>query len=843
MTTSFATYASQFLTRQKPSGASSLTSSQPLFFSFSTDDDRSRAGHDAHDDLDDFDDPHLRRSDGEGMSTAATHRYAQRPPEDIDEDDPYLRLDEDDPRYSSSLHTKPLLASHAPSERNDETEPSRGWLAHQPTPLRTPSPSSTSSSSPSPPADLLTSPHRQVHAPRRSEPPLPPPPVSLSLQLTESLLPRDFNHPQALFSLPDPRFPAPRRKYHDALYTTLFLTAASVIFFFAILLLFLTHRPSQHPRTRIPYTTLLHTVPLLIILTFVSAAVSYAHIALLRIFVKPVVIGTSVFVPVTLLVSSIWAFVGSFMWDGDQPTWGETWGLRLFSLVPLALAVLTGRRLLHLPSQIHHTSSMLTLTTRLLTLNPFLLLLSPSVLLAFLLASIPFLTLAFRLLLIGYFTSVGSGWEWHVRGWANWAIAGTVAVWVWAWGVARGICRVSTAGVIAAWYFADPALPPPPPTSTHTLHAALYRATHPSFGSIAFAALLLTCVRALSLLAIGLRRAPLYLPPAMKIYAGPLLYGTGIAAGWIETWVGRFGRYVLIYVGVTGDGFWASVGRSSGLTSVDHTATGWRRRFQTEPPLTILTIAPLTLTLPFALSTYIFVAHTLNAPEQALEAAFLAGGVTALVGLFCVGLVKDVADTLYLCYCLDKEAGDQRRAEVFEMFEYNARHSTQPARSQPSARRPPPPPSRQAERRPSNTQYEQPPQPISRRVEGMVSPESSPEFGGRELAGPSSSSHHHARVPMHHAEPPPEEDLDPFLRAESPDEEDVEAGKGQSAGYALDMDDENASVSERSRSPPSQIQMQKSSGAGMNTSGRRGRDEEEGLGSGLGSMFPGSDIF
>jgi hypothetical protein len=55
----------------------------------------------------------------------------------------------------------------------------------------------------------------------------------------------------------------------------------------------------------------------------------------------------------------------------------------------------------------------------------------------------------------------------------------------------------------------------------------------------------------------------------------------------------------------------------------------------------MLTYAPLTLTFPFALLTYLFVAHTLNAPDSALGAAVLAGGVTALVGLFCVGLVKD----------------------------------------------------------------------------------------------------------------------------------------------------------------------------------------------------------
>lgn len=57
--------------------------------------------------------------------------------------------------------------------------------------------------------------------------------------------------------------------------------------------------------------------------------------------------------------------------------------------------------------------------------------------------------------------------------------------------------------------------------------------------------------------------------------------------------------------------------------------------------LLLLTIAPLTLTFPFALTTYLFVAHTLNAPDSALSAALLAGGVTAIVGLFCVGLVQD----------------------------------------------------------------------------------------------------------------------------------------------------------------------------------------------------------
>lgn len=124
--------------------------------------------------------------------------------------------------------------------------------------------------------------------------------------------------------------------------------------------------------------------------------------------------------------------------------------------MPLALALYTGRRLLNLPRDIHTASSLLNLTTRLLMENPFLLALSPAVLLAMLLLSIPFITLAFRLLLVGYFTYPNTPRSvWHVAEWAHWAIAGTIGVWLWSWGVARGVLRVTCAGVIGAWYFAE----------------------------------------------------------------------------------------------------------------------------------------------------------------------------------------------------------------------------------------------------------------------------------------------------------------------------------------------------------------------------------------------------
>jgi len=52
----------------------------------------------------------------------------------------------------------------------------------------------------------------------------------------------------------------------------------------------------------------------------------------------------------------------------------------------------------------------------------------------------------------------------------------------------------------------------------HHIHAALYRATQPSLGSIVLTGLLLTLMCMLLLLTIFLRQVPLYLPILLHIY-------------------------------------------------------------------------------------------------------------------------------------------------------------------------------------------------------------------------------------------------------------------------------------------------------------------------------------
>ncbi|KAG7092974.1 hypothetical protein E1B28_009275 [Marasmius oreades] len=892
---SFAVYASQFINRQNGTsnaGETNMSSSQPMFFSFTTDNsgsdgegsraDRGRRGaqdagpggsvfgsgwwgnkggiHDGRGrargrtapDFNELDenDPHLIQDGEEDVGNFP--RDVTRNVNHGDED-PYLRLDEEEPHVRRTLSQ-----SRSPS-------PQGGWLAHHGR-LSSSSSSGSSSDDEEPPLDILVQQRPQVQAP--------PPrtnrdPVSLSL--TESLLPRDgVTRPIDVFSLPDPRFtPRNRRKFQDSSWTALWLTGISVCLISSIVLLFVTStsKASHNDRKQkklLPYTTLLHTIPLLTILTFAAAVVSYLHVLLLRVFMQPVMIVTSVFVPATLFISFIWAFVGSFMWDeGQEVTWGETVGLRIFSVIPLLLSLYTARRLLHLPKQLHTSSATLSLVTRILMGNPFLLALSPVILLAMLLISIPFLTLIFRLLLIGYSTGTDSPnlskYEWHIKPWANWCLVGAVAIWLWTWGVARGVLKMTCAGVVGAWYFADPPTSLPPlsyfglvpafsPTAfstnaaeTHNIHAALTRSTGSSLGTVVLSALILTAIRLIGLLTIFLDRLPEWIDAlggwvarvarggissiftggiggvarttfARGTFMGVLVSITRAAVGYLEGVTLNLSKYAVIYAGLTGEEFWVSARRGSALTAMVASKSGGVGRVK-EPPLALLTLgAPLTLTFPFALAAYLFVAHTLNAPHEALGTAVLAGGVTALVGTFCVGLVGDGVDTLWMCYCIDRDSGiilngkaREGREEVVDAFEYNSRAKTlarhqakhpqhpqrQPPRPGPSSR-PHQPIRSQPLRYDTSRAPEETPQvlfDVVGDVEAQTPRTSQPLAPRSPSPSPSSSSSHtrSSLVPpesltlmAHHAE---EDDMDPFVGEHEPEPElELEREMGGSQG-------------------------------------------------------------
>ncbi|KAJ6595738.1 hypothetical protein DFH09DRAFT_1410560 [Mycena vulgaris] len=622
---SFATYASQFLTRPQPGSSSTNPSSsrsgtQPLFFSFTTDD--------ASVQIDDGDDPHFRKYDSAELQGAGE-----------DEDDPYLRLDDEDGQAEYARDRDGYQDEYgrnaSPELDGDEEGAGVGWLAHQ----RSPSPPYI----PSPPQVPRTiSPD-----PRNYSSPVPPP-QSLSLALSESLLPRMGPEVHA-FNLPAPHSHSPRgrrRPQPNARAAAAFLFIYTLLCVLALLSLFL------HSQAERPPPALLHTIPLLTFLTILSAILSYTHLALLRAFLRPVLLVSALAPPLALFLSAILAFAGSF-------SSGAGWGLRLFALVPLALALLSVRRL---PAELHRAArspALLALATRILFFRaPLLLLLSPLLLLAGLFLSLPLLTLLVRLPLShAWYTQLASGlvafFTLHV------------------FFVARAVQRSVVAAGVGAWYFSY--VPPTPPSGGWntgspvldaqilTLHAAMHRPPGPPILS-ALAALVLALF---SLLQLVLLYLPLALPYRFIALFADLALGKVQALG--ERLGG--GRYTGVYCGLTGAGFW------DGVKGVREITT--RERASPALPLP----RAYTLALPFALVAYLRAAGDQDgmsyADQQraAIVAAILAGSVCAAVGVFCAGVVRDCADTLYVCHLIDRatgvggEARDGERQEVWGAFD------------------------------------------------------------------------------------------------------------------------------------------------------------------------------
>jgi hypothetical protein len=130
----------------------------------------------------------------------------------------------------------------------------------------------------------------------------------------------------------------------------------------------------------------------------------------------------------------------------------------------------------------------------------------------------------------------------------------------------------------------SPDLPPPPPTSTHIIHAALTRSTGPSLGSIVLASLLLTAIRLLALLTMLLRILPSYFPLILRPWLQPVTYGAAVAVGMLDNASSSLSKYALVYTGLTGDAFFPSARRARALTtSVENASSGkYKRKFKTE---------------------------------------------------------------------------------------------------------------------------------------------------------------------------------------------------------------------------------------------------------------------
>ncbi|KAJ4488543.1 hypothetical protein J3R30DRAFT_951541 [Lentinula aciculospora] len=831
-TSSFAAYASQFINRNATMNDTTTDTSDPIFFSFTSDGsnedgrdngyggrsygngrnggygygygysgfggslfgfqrralgERGRGGggggggevEEQQQEGYDLDDPHFMMSAGSagsvesaGSADSTKSRESRGFLADVGEHDDD---DDDEGQVRREIDEERIEREQSPQLPST----SGGWLAHQGQAYSYHSGSNSSSEEEEEllPSGLIVSglrTSRKLEPQAKAKVPSPPPPPTLvNNNLTESLLDLDTLDRSTWldrFNLPDPSLlptlntrqsqNQKEKIYNDSVWITLWL--ASLCGCYIGLVFFTSPSPSSPapPNT----STLLLILLLPSILVLLSALLSYTHILFLRIWLRPVILfrasrtirasgvlgalGTLGKLVISLLFVGSMVWIGLWVWSiesslilvGELQAFSLT--IYLFYLFYLfyqiySLYTLYSKPPPNLPTPnllttLTQTELILSLVSKILLSNPFLMVLSPLLLFIALVGSIPFAVGVLRLV----------GEEGQL------SILAIFIVWLWSWGVIRGVLRVTTAAVVGAWYFGvswvrigdgdgdeeggdederdeeegeleppsnllHPLLPrprplslPPSSFSTKTLHASFHRSTHTSLGSIIISSLILSLMKTLTKAfvfgvgfflrgygvgwvswvgAVVLRfwsSIPLPVPLLRTIYTAwsttshlrslsfnliqkPILHILTSAAHSLERTSTKYNGYTLIYVGLTGNGFWVSLRRAGRVSMGTTTAVG-RGTPPSSLPFSTLTTPLLFLPLPFAYISYLFVLHILSpspptASLSALLTAFFTLLTTSLVIIFCMGLVEDVRDALWVCYCLDCVERKERR--------------------------------------------------------------------------------------------------------------------------------------------------------------------------------------
>ncbi|OCF44115.1 hypothetical protein I317_02069 [Kwoniella heveanensis CBS 569] len=422
--------------------------------------------------------------------------------------------------------------------------------------------------------------------------------------------------------------------------------------------------PEAAPRSA---PSIVPLIPLLFLLLIPSLLLPPAFFMLLRKTVRPVLLATSVIVPFSLLACGWWALIASFDTSGlsdveqGQRWWGTT-GLRIGAVFLWLLAVFFARLVYLRRKKLERAAAVVELSTNLLLTHQPLLLLTPLLLAVFAFTSIPILTLLVRLGTVGYWRHPRENtWVYHVRPYAGWLIFLVTLIWVWTWGVIRGVGKVAVAGVVGEWYFHREETSHPPAMEITT--AAVHRATGTSLGSICIGAGIVATVRVVGRSAAELKRVT---NPKSKILPTPLHFLTALApiftiiAGVLD----QLNGYALVYVGITGEAFWPSARRAVGLAG---RRKGGKLLDYTYIKL-LLTLSSTTMGLFTATAGYLYMTHSLSNPGYAPVAALLCGGLPFLAVRAGAAVLGDVADALFICYMIDREAGGSHSEKAKEAF-------------------------------------------------------------------------------------------------------------------------------------------------------------------------------
>ncbi|CAD6977834.1 unnamed protein product [Tilletia controversa] len=234
---------------------------------------------------------------------------------------------------------------------------------------------------------------------------------------------------------------------------------------------------------------------------------------------------------------------------------------------------------------------------------------------------------------------------------------------------------------------------PIPPSPEDVVRASLSRATGPSFGTIILAALVLSLLRLATIVAWCARRVSkaiarsasqrLVSAAGAGVGVGPIALGLdNVASRGLSIWMQPVGHgaavlagltavaqsvseYALVYTGVTGEGFWKGARRAGRLVG-RHGVKGVMDGLVINLLLDMTTIA---LSFLAGVAGFLFSAHQLHVPADAPLVGLLCAAVPYWTLRLCADVLRNAADTVYLCWAIDRQLQDEHCTKADEAFQ------------------------------------------------------------------------------------------------------------------------------------------------------------------------------
>ena len=340
------------------------------------------------------------------------------------------------------------------------------------------------------------------HLPKRGKIRLPDSHFDLRKDDAEAGRPRDISRPPSVDSTAPPdsvlgeeaaTAPIIIPTRHDQFFSSLYLISLAALLATSFLVWLHTDTPSKKlPLGDTIYTALRSSYYLLAMDTLIAVMVALIWLAALRSFVRPLVYGAVIGVPIILFSFSIYTLVSSYK--------GTTRGsglqdrtMRWFSFVPLIIAGVWSYTLINGRHSLHRAVAILEWgSSRILGSNPGLLLLGAGSLFTTILWTWLWLQLFSRVFLSGHFSSTAS--RFFIIDMGTWWLgAWYVSMYLWTLGVISGVQRVVTGAGVSQWYFHRGQKVPA--SSRDIIEAGLIHATTVQLGTICLSALLALLIR------------------------------------------------------------------------------------------------------------------------------------------------------------------------------------------------------------------------------------------------------------------------------------------------------------------------------------------------------------